>query len=382
MSGEVTYRGRDPGTGAGVEIAVAEGRIVGRASCDGAGLPWIAPALVDLQVNGLAGKDLNAGGLAEETLRDLAVLLAGSGVGRFLPTLVTAAEGEMLQRLGAIAAACDADPWLARRVAGVHVEGPAISRRDGPRGAHPLAHVRPASIAEFDAWQEASGGRVRIVTLAPEAEGAEDFIRHITAQGVIASIGHSAATPDEVRRAVDAGARMSTHLGNGAAGEMPRHPNLIWTQLADDRLAAGLIADGDHLPDDTLTVMLRAKGLERAFLVSDSVALAGLPPGGYRSDIGGDVEVSDSGKITVAGTPYLAGSGHTLVEILGRVPGATGLNLGQVLALATERPAALLGEEAALAPGTRADLILFDWTPDEARIALREVVLDGEVHTP
>src|SRR5699024_3206830 len=145
-------------------------------------------------------------------------------------------------------------------VPGVHIEGPSISPADGPRGAHPVEHVRPPDLAEFERWQAAGDGLVKLVTLAPEHAGAPGYIRTLAARGVIVALGHSAATPDEVHAAVDAGARLSTHLGNGVAAVLPRHPNLIWTQLADDRLYASFIADGHHLSADTFRAMLRAKG--------------------------------------------------------------------------------------------------------------------------
>src|SRR5690606_23768857 len=124
-----------------------------------------------------------------------------------------------------VRAACEREPWAAKMVPGCHVEGPYISPEDGPRGAHPLDHVRPCDPAELDRWQAASGSRVRLVTLAPESAGAVEFIRYAVSQGVRISIGHTAASTEQIAAAVDAGACLSTHLGNGAHGTLRRHPN-------------------------------------------------------------------------------------------------------------------------------------------------------------
>lgn len=378
MSGARAYRGR-LASGEGRAFVVEGGVIRGMQPCDGGGLPWLAPALVDLQVNGFLGLDLNDGDLAPATVVALCEVLAARGVGCFLPTLITAPRAAIVQRLGAIAEAMR-DPLAAAMIAGVHVEGPMISPEDGPRGAHPAAHVRALTLEEFAEWQ-ASGNLVRKVTLAPEMAGAIPLIRALAERGILVAIGHSAASPEQIHEAVAAGARISTHLGNGAAALLPRHPNLIWAQLAEDALVAGFIADGDHLPDAALKAMLRAKA-GRAFLVSDSVGLAGMPPGRYDNPIGGAVEIDATGRISVAGTPYLAGSGHALIEFLGRVPGAAGLTLGEVLDLATTAPAALIGRDVTLHEGGRADFILFDWSPEVPTIRLRESVIAGERRGP
>src|SRR5687767_2117449 len=259
--------GRDLATGHPIVVRVADERIAAvetiadrRATEE---LPWIGPGLVDLQVNGFAGFDLNGSEPSPAIVGELMRALRAGGVTTFLPTVVTADEAAIEERIRVIAAAVDGDPAVARAVAGIHLEGPFISPVDGPRGAHPAAHVRPPDWGLFERWQRVAGGRIRIITLAPEWPGGLDFIARCRASGVIAAIGHTAATPEQVRAAVVAGARLATHLGNGAHAMLPRHPNYLWEQLAADDLWASVIADGFHLPAAVLKVVLRVKG-ERA----------------------------------------------------------------------------------------------------------------------
>ena len=319
--------------------------------------PWIAPGLVDLQVNGWAGHDLN-GPADPATVARLAHALLREGTTTFVPTLITAAEPDLLARLRAIVTARQ-DPLVAAMAPCIHLEGPWIDPADGPRGAHPAAHVQLPDLAAFARWQAAAGGLIRFVTLSPHGPGAVDAIRCLVAQRVQVAIGHTGASAEQVVAAVAAGATLSTHLGNGVAAVLPRHPNLIWAQLAEDRLTAGLIADGHHLPAATLRAMIRAKGLGRVVLVSDSVALGGLPPGEYEQPVGGRVRLEPSGRLGVVGTPYLAGAARPLAAGVMTAMRDGGLTLEEALRLATSHPGRLLDGRGVLAVGSRADLIRF-----------------------
>ncbi len=313
-------------------------------------LPLLAPALVDIQVNGYGGLDFSRA----EHLREIASILGAYGIARLCPTVITGPEEAMIGALSAIARALDTDPALRPAVPGIHVEGPYISPLDGPRGAHPLAHVRPPDWEHFARLQDAARGRVRIVTLAPELPGAEAFIARATREGIVVSIGHTAADTDAIRRAVDSGARMSTHLGNGLAAMVERHRNPLWPQLAAKTISASFIADGEHLPAETLCAMVAAKGIERAILVSDAVAQAGLPPGRYPGVGGAEVEVLASGRVALAGTPYLAGSGAHLARCVAWAAAVGAVDLTSALEMASRHPARLLGLE-----GTDADWMVF-----------------------
>jgi N-acetylglucosamine-6-phosphate deacetylase len=374
--------GRDLATGRPIAVGIEGERIASvDPAADGTNdsLPWIGPGLVDLQVNGFAGLDLNGGDLAEDTVVRLTRSLWSVGVTTFLPTLVTADEATIEASLRTIAAAVAHDPSAARSIAGVPLEGPFISPEDGPRGAHPAAHVKSPDWELFERWQAAAGGRIRVVTLAPEWPGAPEFIARCRARGVIAAIGHTAATPEQIRAAVAAGARLSTHLGNGAHAVLPRHPNYLWEQLAADELWASVIADGFHLPDAVLKVVLRVKG-ERALIVSDAVALAGLPPGAYTSPIGERVVLTPEGRLHLAADPrLLAGSARPLVAGVAHLAESGLTSLAAAWELASTRPAMLLDlpTNRGLAAGAPADLVLFRW--DGREIGVEQVYKAGEL---
>ena len=370
--------GRDPATGQGVAITVDEGRVTAVEASEEAGQSFLSAGLIDLQVNGFAGFDLNDGEVTPENVAALAHKLLECGVTTFLPTVITAGEGQIVQALEAIARARKEMPLLARMIPFVHVEGPFISSEDGPRGAHPAAHVRPPDHDEFSRWQEACNGLVGMVTMSPHWPGSTDFIRTVSSQGVHVALGHTHADHDQILRAASAGAVLSTHLGNGAAAVLPRHPNLIWSQLADDRLTATFIADGHHLPAETLKVMLRAKGLGRSVLISDTAALGGLVPGTYEQPIGGRVVLSADGRLGIEGTPYLAGAARPLCDGVATAAAMADLSLADALGLATSSPGRFVQGRGGLDVGADADFILFDWQPGAQNLAIRETYVRGE----
>lgn len=325
---------------------------------------WLAPGLIDIHINGYGGYDINAPDVSAATITALTHVLWATGVTSFCPTVITSAPDAILRALRAITHARAADPRVAHAIPRIHVEGPFISPEDGPRGAHPPAHVRPPSLEEYHRWQAAAAGRVGLVTLAPEMPGALDFIHAVAADGVVVAIGHTGARGEEIRAAVDAGARLSTHLGNGAHARLPRHPNYLWSQLAEDRLVASFIFDGHHLPPEVMRVMLRAKGPARSLLISDAVALAGMPPGVYDTPVGGRVELHANGRLNLAGTAFLAGSASPLLRGVENAVRFTDASLSQALALATDQPARFLGLDdpprGVLAPGALADLLVLE----------------------
>jgi N-acetylglucosamine-6-phosphate deacetylase len=350
---------RDFATGEWVSIRVEDGRFAEVEPAEQVVFgttTWIAPAFWDIQTNGGLGHSFSDPRMTPELVVFLIPMHAGNGVARLCPTLITAPFEDMRNGVATIAAACEQDARTDRMVLGIHLEGPAISERDGYRGAHPLSAVRDPDWDEFCRLQDAAKGRIILVTLAPERPGAIRFIEKAARAGVTIALGHTAAESGTIADAVSAGARLSTHLGNGIASPLPRHPNPIWTQAADDRLFASFIADGHHVDRATLRVLLRAKGPPRSILVSDASPLAGLEPGSY-----GEWEVDPSGKIVVAGTSYLAGSNRDLPFAINEVLAAEpGLSPADVLAMATRNPARLLDrDEPRIAVGLPADYITF-----------------------
>lgn len=367
-----TVIGRRYDTSEAAAIEVRAGKIaaiapLGDQRADG--LAWIAPAFVDLQVNGYAGQEFSSMELTVEKVAAIVRRMAEFGVVRFCPTVTTAGFEVLAHAMRTIAAACDADADAARRVLAIHLEGPYISPLDGPRGAHPLAHCRPPDWDEFARLNEAAQGRIRLVTLSPEYENAPAFIARAVKQGVVVAIGHTAATSDQIRAAVDAGASMSTHLGNGAHRELPRHPNYLWDQLAEDRLTASLIVDGQHLPAEVVKTFWRAKTAERIVLVSDLSGLAGLPPGRYASELC-DLEILDDGRLVIAGQrQLLAGASRPIGDGVANLIAFAGADLRAAVDAASIRPARLLDPAVArggLEVGAPVDLVCFRLQPSPA----------------
>lgn len=280
---------------------------------------YFAPGLVDLQVNGYMGIDFNSPDLTVEQVHQVTRLLQAVGVVKYCPTVITNSEEAMSQSLRVIAAACAVNEITRRSIAGVHLEGPFISPEDGPRGAHPAEFVTAPDIDLFQRLQSAATGMIRIVTMSPEWAGNQLFIEQCVQEGIIVSIGHTAASSQQIVEAVRAGAFMSTHLGNGAHLMLPRHPNYIWEQLAADELYTCFIADGFHLPDAVQKVIMRVKK-EKAILVSDAAHLAGLPAGDYKTHIGGRVTLTELGKLHLTAQPeLLAGSAQMLIQGISRL---------------------------------------------------------------
>jgi N-acetylglucosamine-6-phosphate deacetylase len=328
---------------------------------DGRQHPWIAPGFIDIQSNGYGGQEFSSPTLTVEHLAEITGRQAEFGVTQYLPTVTTASGNTIRHSVRTIAAACRQSPAIAHAIPGIHVEGPYIATEDGPRGAHPLEHCRPPDWDEFQSFQEAAEGRIRLLTLSPEYAGAPEFIRRAVASGVVISIGHTSADSAQIRAAVDAGARLSTHLGNGAHRSLRRHPNYLWDQLGDDRLMASLIVDGHHLPREVVQTMVRAKTPARCILVSDLSGLAGLPPGRYDTELC-ELEILPNGRLVIAGQDQLlAGASLPIGVGVANVMAFAGVDLATAVEMATLHPAELLGLTAnRLAVGDAADLVVFE----------------------
>jgi N-acetylglucosamine-6-phosphate deacetylase len=315
---------------------------------------YLLPGFVDVQVNGFAGVDYNSGATSAEEIVRSADVIRSTGVTRFFPTVITGPAGDMvaaLQNLG----------WVKdRSIAGFHVEGPHLSPEEGPRGAHPLASIRPPDADEYRSWQQATDGRIRIVTVSPHWDGVAAYIETLVRDGVTVSIGHTHASAEQIRDAVSAGATMSTHLGNAAHAFIRKQPNYIWDQLADDRLTASFICDGIHVGSAFLKTAIRAKQVERTVLVTDASSPAGAAPGRYH--LGKQaVDLTEDGRVVLAGSDRLAGSALTMIGAVRNVMRMAGLTLPQAVRAATVNPARIAqipGRQRGLVVGELADFVV------------------------
>ncbi len=323
-------------------------------------LPWLAPGLFDIQVNGAQGVWFSDERLNVESVCDVLSVFLRHGVTRLFPTLITNSAAALEHGFAVINRACEQAAWVDRMVAGCHLEGPYLSAETGPRGAHPREHIRGCNWNEFARWQAASGNRIKLVTLAPEATGAVEFIQRFTATGGVIALGHTAADTTQIAAAVAAGARLSTHFGNGAHGTLRRHPNYLWDQLAEPRLLASLITDGQHLPASVAKVVLLAKGPQNIILTCDASGLAGCPPGEYAA-VGGRCEVLTDGRIVVAGQrQYLAGSSAFTEQCIAGMCQLTGVDLATAWHMATRNPGRLFDVKVPeLRLGAAAEIVVF-----------------------
>lgn len=338
----------------------------------------LAPGFIDLQINGYDGVDFNDADTAPAQIATAFRQLWRTGTTGLLPTVITGSHAHIAQCFANLLHAADEFPEVTRGMLGLHLEGPFISTEDGPRGAHPREHARPPDWDEFQRWQDAARGQIRLITLSPEWTGANAFIERAAAAGVIVAIGHTAATPAQIADAVKAGARMSTHLGNGSHARIERHPNYIWEQLAADELHASFIVDGQHLPPAVVKCFLRCKGVARSILVTDAIAAAGKPPGRYR--LGNvEVEVTPARRVCLPGTPYLAGSVLEMHEAIANTVRYSDATLSEALQMASTNPAALLGLDNPIEAGRPAHLTLFNWDEQLATLSIATTLTAGEV---
>ncbi|WP_020615106.1 N-acetylglucosamine-6-phosphate deacetylase [Paenibacillus daejeonensis] len=375
------YQGRRIDTGEPVEIEVQDGVItaIHKLTEDPGHLPWVSSGWIDLQVNGLAGYDLNSERVTSADIEGVTRALHARGVAAYLPTVITGSDDRIKQGLRALADYCNSGAYGASSIIGLHLEGPYLSSEDGCRGAHDRAYTRNPDWEEFQRFQEAADGRIIMVTLAPERPGSLPFIEKLAEAGVVVAIGHTMATGEQLDAAIRAGATLSTHLGNGSQPHLPRHPNYIWDQLADDRLWATFIPDGHHLAPHVLKAMQRIKR-EKTILVSDCVKFGGMPPGRYHSLIGSHVELEANGRLSMVEHPaILAGSASTLDMGIAGAVAYTDMSLAEAIEAVTIRPAQVLGRPllGMLETGAQASFTPFTWEEASASIRVVDTITDG-----
>jgi len=335
---------------------------------------YVAPGLVDLQINGFLGVDFSDQKLTIDELRRATKALWEMGVTTFLPTVITNDQANLKKSFSLLAVALD-DEVIGMSIPGFHLEGPYISPVQGYRGAHLEKYIRGADWLEFSDLQKEAFNRIILITVAPETDGAIAFIKKCTEAGVVVALGHHNGSSEIIKQAVEAGASMSTHLGNGCANMINRHDNPLWPQLADDRITATIIADGYHLNEDQLQCFYKMKGLERTILVSDALDLAGLPPGEY-TRLERLVVLSE--VVRYPAENVLAGAASPLSTCVSNIMKFTHCSLENAVRMATANPAGQLGlnEIGEIKQGKRADLILF--TLENGRLMIQKTILAGK----
>jgi len=348
-------------------IVIDAGRIASVALDDEAAddLPFIAPGYVDVHVHGWGGHDAMGDASA---LDGMARALLRHGVTSFLPTAVTAPLGELAAFSDRVRAGLPEAPTDGARPLGFNLEGPFLA--PGRRGAHDASSLRLPADAPRPTLEPLLDG-LRLLTIAPELDGATDLIRWLSQRGVAVSIGHSAAMLEEARAGYAAGATSTTHLFNAMTGIDHRAPGVAVAALLDDDAYVELIADRIHVHPAVWELIVRVKPPDRLLLVSDAIAIAGT--GDSRGRIGSlEVEVRD-GRATLAGTQTLAGSVIALDEAVRNVVDA-GIALPAAVAAASRTPLGLLGvtDRGRIAVGQVADLVELD-----AELRVGRVMRDG-----
>lgn len=319
----------------------------------------LGPGFTDMQVNGYGGVDYNEIQSDPMKLAKISRLLYQEGVTTHFPTIITNDPEQISKLILQIVFLRKNDELSRMSIEGLHIEGPFISPIDGPRGAHPKEFVRAPDWSLVQKWQNESKGLIKMITLSPEWENITPFIERCVDYGILVSIGHTNATHQQILDAVNAGASLSTHLGNGMHPILARHPNYLWSQLSQDSLGATIIADGFHLPAEVIQVFQQVKK-EKLMLISDSVSLAGMPAGNYTLHIGGEVTLTPEGRLHLRSNPsILAGSASNIRRGVSFLINNKLASIPEAWEMASIRPERLLNPGHNLfKAGAIADLIL------------------------
>lgn len=308
------------------------------------------PGLVDLQVNGYQGVDFSSVGLTEWDFVRACRGMLEAGTTAFLPTVITSPT-EVYKRNLAIMAAVLQRQEFHGRLLGVHLEGPFISAEEGARGVHNPEWTAKPDVEYLNKLLEWAGGKVKLITIAAEADGAEALARYAVGQGITVSLGHQMANEEDLEKLVREGASSLTHLSNGVPAVLPRHNNPLWAGLGNDDLVAMIITDGHHMPVSVLKSIIRTKGTERCIVVSDAAPLAGMGPGRYET-LGHKVVLEESGRLYNPATGYLVGSSATMLQCMNQLARLKLVSRDELIAMGFYNPLKLIGiEPASIQPG-------------------------------
>lgn len=337
---------------------------------------YIAPGLIDIQINGYMGVDFSGPDLTVEGVRKATKALWKAGVTTYLPTVITSDISLIKKNLAILAKAMD-DPEIGKSIPGFHLEGPYISPIKGFRGAHLEKFIKAPDWNGFQELQKAANNGIKLITLAPELEGAIPFIRNCVNSGVVVALGHHNGSAADVQKAVDAGAKMATHLGNGCANEINRHHNPIWPQLSSDEITPSIIADGFHLTREEVRSFYKAKGPEKTILVSDALDLAGLPPGEYER--GGRQLLLTPNVVKLPKENVLAGAASPISKCVGVIMDFTGCGLSNAIKMASTNPARMMSLDnlGKIQYGNRGDLVLFNM--ENGEMVIQKTYVGGEL---
>jgi N-acetylglucosamine-6-phosphate deacetylase len=370
-------------TGQPVQVTINSGMIEEITTIDkpvGENPVYIAPGFFDNQVNGFAGVSFAFGDsdLTSEGIEKATSELWKKGVTTYLPTLTTNSIDVLTRNFEILSKAVD-DPKMRGSIPGFHLEGPYINPEDGFRGAHPKQFVKLPDWNEFLKLYEASGKNILQLTLAPEMEGALDLISKCSQEGIVVALGHHNADMKTITAAIDRGAKIATHLGNGAANMINRHRNPFWPQLADDRLNISIICDSFHLLPEQIRVFYKVKGVEKTIITSDVTHYAALEPGEYKTSTGETIELTKDGMLRYPAQNVLYGSASPITKGVGYVMQVTGCTLADAVQMASTNPARLynLNDRGLLEPGKRADIVLF--TLEDFQVNIQETWVKGKL---
>ncbi len=371
-------------TGKPVQVEIIDGKIskiknIKKLSDENSNL-FVAPGFFDNQINGFAGvsfafgeSDLTTKGIEKATSE-----LWKLGVTTYLPTLTTNDQDILVRNFELLAKSMD-DENLLGSIPGFHLEGPYINPEDGYRGAHPKQFVRLPNWDEFMEMYNAANGQIMQVTVAPEMEGAQEFIKKCREKGIVIAVGHHNANKEQLDLAVENGARISTHLGNGCANMINRHRNPLWPQLANDDLMISIICDGFHLLPEEIKTFYKAKGVDNTIITSDVTSYAALPPGEYKTQTGEIIELTQDGMLRYPAQNVLYGSASPITKGVGHIMEVTDCSLADAVQMSSTNPAKLYGlnDRGTLEPGKRADLILFSL--NDFKVNIHKTFVNGKL---
>jgi N-acetylglucosamine-6-phosphate deacetylase len=316
----------------------------------------VLPGFVDQHIHGAGGSDGMDG-----TVEDIAIIaktIAAEGTTSFAVTTMTQSPENITKAMEAVKAYREANSDEGARVVGIHLEGPFIAAAH--KGAQPLEYVKTPDIAAFDAYNEASGNAIRIVTLAPEVEGAEAFIKHLTEKGIVSSIGHTGAKFTDIEKAVANGASNVTHTYNAQTALHHREIGTVGSAMLLDELNCELIADTIHVSVPAMRLLVKNKPLDKLSLITDAMRAKGIPDG--ISELGGQVVYVKNGEARLEdGT--LAGSVLRMNRAVQNMVEKVGVPFTQAVDYATINPARMLkidNEAGSIAVGKRADFTVLN----------------------